>query len=147
MLPGGGMATPPSDYSLYDHLERLRYLEVEAPEQETKSLRDVFQTALPGLEAFITDERHAMLKGKMAYNAYGVVYNGGRDDKVHQRGSRPTVNLTKFLVLLARACRQARRCREDAHPLRYPTSNRVRSLLRFCLRSSPSSSYLHDSWC
>lgn len=83
MVPGSAASEAVhSDYSLYDHLERLRYLEVEAPAQETKLLRSVFQTALPGLEAFITDERHATLKGKMAYNAFGVVYNGGRDDKV-----------------------------------------------------------------
>lgn len=83
MVPGSAASEAVhSDYSLYDHLERLRYLEVEAPAQETKLLRSVFQTALPGLEAFITDERHATLKGKMAYNAYGVVYNRGRDDRV-----------------------------------------------------------------
>jgi len=36
---------------------------------------------LPGLEQFITDERHATLLGKMVYNSYGVCFNGGREDK------------------------------------------------------------------
>jgi len=33
------------------------------------------------LEQFVTEERHATLLGKMAYNAYGVYFDGGRDDK------------------------------------------------------------------
>lgn len=71
------------DYTLYDHLERLRYLEVNAPEEEIKLLGKVLSTALPGLEQFVTDERHSTLLGKMAYNAYGVCFNGGRNDKVY----------------------------------------------------------------
>lgn len=96
MIPGSAASEAVhSDYTLYDHLERLRYLEIEVPEQETNLLRSVFETAIPGLESFITDERHATLKGKMAYNAYGVVYNGGRDDKV--RGPLLTMGLHEFL--------------------------------------------------
>ena len=70
------------DYALNDHVERLRYLELTVPQNETKLLRNVLQTALPGLEAFVTDERHAIVLGKMAYNSYGVCFGGGRDDKV-----------------------------------------------------------------
>jgi len=44
-------------------------------------LAKVLATAVPGLEQFVTDERHATLLGKMAYNAYGVCFGGGRDDK------------------------------------------------------------------
>ncbi|TFY72894.1 hypothetical protein EVG20_g84 [Dentipellis fragilis] len=69
------------DYTLNDHLERLRYLELSDTEDQTKHLREVLSAALPGLEQFITDERQAMLLGKMAYNAYGVCFAGGRDDK------------------------------------------------------------------
>ncbi|KAG2156380.1 hypothetical protein DEU56DRAFT_867816 [Suillus clintonianus] len=89
MLPRGiipGVASEPvltdgGEYSLYDHLERLRYLEVNPADHETRVLKDVLQTALPGLEQFLTDERHATFVGKMSYNAYGVYFGEGRDDK------------------------------------------------------------------
>jgi import receptor subunit TOM20 len=73
--------TDGGDYTLYDHLERLRYLEVTGPAEETKLLKDVLQLALPGLEQFVTDERHALYLGGMSYNAFGVCYGGGRNDK------------------------------------------------------------------
>lgn len=91
MLPGGAAAlTDMSDapevangaYTMYDHIERLRYLEVSAPEEEMKLLSDVLSTAVPGLEQFVTSERHATLLGKLGYNSYGVCFGGGRDDKV-----------------------------------------------------------------
>ncbi|GLB34124.1 putative MAS20 protein import receptor [Lyophyllum shimeji] len=69
------------EYLLADHIERLRYLEVKPPEEELPLLVEILQTALPGLEQFVTDERHATLLGKMAYNAFGVSFGGGRDDK------------------------------------------------------------------
>jgi len=69
-------------YSLNDHIERLRYLEVKKSEEEEKLLIDVLSSAVPGLEGFITGEKHSMISGKMAYNAFGVCYGGGRDDKV-----------------------------------------------------------------
>lgn len=83
MVPKTAQASTSNDseYSLYDHMERLRYLEAEVESDETKLLSKLFQTILPGLEQFITDERHATLKGKMLYNAYGIAYSGGRDDK------------------------------------------------------------------
>lgn len=70
------------DYGLTDHLERLRFLEIVPSAEEMRLLTDVLQHALPGLEQFVTDERHAVLLGKMAYNAFGVCYGGGRNDKV-----------------------------------------------------------------
>jgi import receptor subunit TOM20 len=75
------------DYTLYDHVERLRYLELSAPQEEMKLLRDVLQNTLPGLEQFVTEERHATLLGKMSYNSYGVCFGGGRDDKVLSNSS------------------------------------------------------------
>ncbi|KAJ8698741.1 mitochondrial import receptor subunit tom20 [Pleurotus ostreatus] len=69
------------DYGLTDHLERLRFLEIVPSPEEMRLLTDVLQHALPGLEQFVTDERHAVLLGKMAYNAFGVCYGGGRTDK------------------------------------------------------------------
>ncbi|KAI6152338.1 hypothetical protein BKA82DRAFT_993451 [Pisolithus tinctorius] len=73
--------TDGGDYTLYDHLERLRYLDVTPSEEETKILREVLQHALPGLEQFVTEERHATYLGGMSYNAFGVYFGEGRDDK------------------------------------------------------------------
>ena len=75
------------DYTLYDHVERLRYLELSASQEEMTLLREVLRNALPGLEQFVTEERHATLLGKMSYNSYGVCFGGGRDDKVHPNSS------------------------------------------------------------
>ncbi|CCM05579.1 uncharacterized protein FIBRA_07806 [Fibroporia radiculosa] len=74
-------AASASEYSLYDHLERLRFVEGKANEEGTSLLCDVLGAALPGLEKSLTEERHAVYQGKMAYNAIGVCYSGGRDDK------------------------------------------------------------------
>ncbi|KAG1806501.1 uncharacterized protein HD556DRAFT_1322289 [Suillus plorans] len=89
MLPRGilpGVASEPvltdgGEYSLYDHLERLRYLEVNPADHETRVLKDVLQTALPGLEQFLTEDRHATFIGKMSYNSYGVYFGEGRENK------------------------------------------------------------------
>lgn len=70
------------EYLLADHVERLRFLELAADADGMKHLSQVLETALPGLEQFVTEERHVTLLGKMAYNAYGVYFDGGRDDKV-----------------------------------------------------------------
>ncbi|KIK67618.1 hypothetical protein GYMLUDRAFT_215760 [Collybiopsis luxurians FD-317 M1] len=69
------------DYLLADHFERLRYVEVTPPKEELELLTNVLETVLPGLNSFVTDERYATLVAKMAYNAFGVYYDGGRADK------------------------------------------------------------------
>ncbi|KAH7876410.1 uncharacterized protein C8R40DRAFT_1068726 [Lentinula edodes] len=69
------------DYLLADHFERLRYVDVDSPKDGLKLLTAVLDSAMPGLDALATDERYATLLGKMLYNAYGVYYDGGRDDK------------------------------------------------------------------
>lgn len=74
----------PTAYSFYDHIERLKFLEIlETPAEveEREALKDVLKSAMEGLEEFVGD-RYALLKGKMAYNAIGVSFSGGRDDKV-----------------------------------------------------------------
>lgn len=48
-------------------------------EEELPLISAVLEKTLPGLEQFVTEERHATLVGKMLYNAIGV---GSRDDKV-----------------------------------------------------------------
>jgi import receptor subunit TOM20 len=92
MVPGAAAPTIPSagevpeadtpGFTINDHVERLRYLELSVPAEETQVVRDVLRNALPGLESFLTDERHAVLLGKIGYNAYGVYFGTGRDDKV-----------------------------------------------------------------
>jgi import receptor subunit TOM20 len=69
-------------YVLADHLERLRYLEMPPNKKEAELIKGVLSTALPGLEEFITEEKHATFSGKMAYNAFGVCFGGGRTDRV-----------------------------------------------------------------
>ncbi|KAJ1309036.1 hypothetical protein OPQ81_004717 [Rhizoctonia solani] len=81
-----GLPEPEGDstvYSFYDHVERLKYLEI--PEttselEEADALKKVIKSAMAGLEEFVGD-RYPLLKGKMAYNAVGVAFGSGRDDK------------------------------------------------------------------
>lgn len=73
-------------YSLYDHIERLRYLELSIQHEEVQLISQVLEMAMPGLEQFVTDERYATLRGKMAYNAIGVCFGTGRHDKVSREG-------------------------------------------------------------
>ncbi|TBU49006.1 MAS20-domain-containing protein [Dichomitus squalens] len=68
-------------YSVSDHMERLRFIEGHVTDEEIKHLKAVLGAALPGLEQSVTEERMAVLVGKMAYNAIGVCPDGGRDDK------------------------------------------------------------------
>ena len=85
MRTGRSTEEPPEfkdrEFNLYDHMERLRFIDTELPEQENKLLSKVLESALPGLEQFLNDDRHATLKGKMRYNAIGICYGAGRDDK------------------------------------------------------------------
>ncbi|ORX97977.1 MAS20-domain-containing protein [Basidiobolus meristosporus CBS 931.73] len=63
------------EYSAWDHLERLKYLEIvptEKEEQELQATRDLLSTKVPGMEEFLNDERFLLLKGKMMYNAIGI---------------------------------------------------------------------------
>ena len=76
-------------YGIGDHMERLRYLEIAPDKKEIALLSNVLQLALPGLEGFVLEERYAILSGKMAYNAFGVSYNGGRDDRVRSPATLP----------------------------------------------------------
>ncbi|KAF8592444.1 MAS20-domain-containing protein [Ramaria rubella] len=73
------------DYSLYDHIERLRYLELSPQAEEAELISQLLKTVIPGLEQYITDERYATLKGKMAYNAIGISYGDGRANKPASR--------------------------------------------------------------
>lgn len=74
--------TESDDYGLGDHIERLRYIDVATVPEDSSLLAAVLGAAVPDLNQFINDERMTILLGKMAYNAYGVCFDGGRDDKV-----------------------------------------------------------------
>lgn len=82
-------------YTLLDHMERARFLELSGKEGEAEQLRSIMKANLPGLEEFVTDERYTVLTGKMAYNAYGVSLSGGRDDKPPPDANPEDVELTR----------------------------------------------------
>jgi len=92
-------------YTLFDHVERVRFLELTGREGEAEQLRAILKANLQGLEDFVTDERYTVLVGKMAYNAYGISPAGGRDDKVRFFFRLPCVYyrqrmLTERMVIL-----------------------------------------------
>ncbi|KAG0253407.1 hypothetical protein DFQ27_007426 [Actinomortierella ambigua] len=63
------------EFNLFDHIERLRFLEVRpsaAEQQEIMLLKAALGSEIPGLAEFINEERYLTLKGKLLYNAYGV---------------------------------------------------------------------------
>ena len=63
------------EYSTWDHIDRLRFLSVNSSDKEPKEIqlmRDLFETKVPGMEEFISEERYLMLEGKLLYNAYGI---------------------------------------------------------------------------
>ncbi|KAI9429627.1 hypothetical protein F5148DRAFT_1372359 [Russula earlei] len=62
---GGGWTE--KGHTLFDHMERVRYLKLSGKEGGTEQLRAILSANLPGLDDL--------------YNAYGVSYSGGRDDK------------------------------------------------------------------
>ncbi|KZW03760.1 hypothetical protein EXIGLDRAFT_599478 [Exidia glandulosa HHB12029] len=81
--PSGLPEADTSDYTFADHVERLRFLELEAPVEEHVAMRAVFATALNTDDPaeVVTDERYDMLKGKVGYNAIGVAFGNGREDR------------------------------------------------------------------
>ncbi|KAI9223194.1 hypothetical protein BC828DRAFT_403370 [Blastocladiella britannica] len=64
------------EYGAWDHIERLKYLDLQPTAEDTKFM-DLLQKSLgakvPGLSDFLTEERYMMLKGKLLYNQYAVV--------------------------------------------------------------------------
>lgn len=72
-------------YSFYDYIERLRSLDITAgtqEEAEMKHCRTLLHMAVEGLEEFLDDEKYLTLKGKVAYNSFGVTYGTGRTTRV-----------------------------------------------------------------
>lgn len=95
VVPSEATPPPPSNLpepddgttaAFYDHIDRLRYLEVETnklEELEVTLLKDMLNGAMAGLDEFVSGDRYLMLKGKVLFNAIGVAYSGGRLNKVH----------------------------------------------------------------
>ncbi|RKP24728.1 MAS20 protein import receptor-domain-containing protein, partial [Syncephalis pseudoplumigaleata] len=66
---------PETEYGVWEHLERLKYLELEPTEKDLMERRvvlDVLEDKVPGVGEYFTDERYMTLKGRMLYNTYGV---------------------------------------------------------------------------
>ncbi|KAI9172968.1 mitochondrial import receptor subunit tom20 [Blastocladiella emersonii ATCC 22665] len=63
-------------FGAWDHIERLKYLEITTPTADDAKhmevLRRVLGTKVPGLDEFLTEERYLLLKGKFMYNEYAV---------------------------------------------------------------------------
>ena len=131
-------------YTLFDHVERVRFLELSGKEGEAEQLRAILKANLEGLEDFVTDERYTVLVGKMAYNAYGISPAGGRDDKV--RFLPPASRVLHatyaygtdgdFRCMIASTNCSTGRYRVDPHTKRNRAPNRRRILPRFILRES-----------
>jgi import receptor subunit TOM20 len=139
LMPNASGTQTPSDipeaesggYTMYDHLERLRYLEVKAPEEEIKIVSKVLSSALPGLEQFVTEERHATLLGKMAYNSYGVCFGDGRDDRVYLH--HEIMHKIAHPQTVAFIHRTTRRHRKDTDTIWNFETNRQWSISRFSI--------------
>lgn len=77
-------------YSFYDYIERLRSIEVvsgPSEEAEMEHCRGLLKLALEGLEEFLDDEKYLTLKGKVAYNSFGVYYGAGRTHRPQPKGA------------------------------------------------------------
>jgi len=62
-------------YTTWDHLDRLRYLEVPKNDElaaEIALLKGAVGNAFEGMREFINEERYAILKGRMLYNCLAV---------------------------------------------------------------------------
>ncbi|KAI9504490.1 hypothetical protein BX070DRAFT_222255 [Coemansia spiralis] len=63
------------EYTTWEHLECMRYLELIPSASDAKILNklgELMSENVPGLTEFVTGERYTMLKGKLDYNAYAV---------------------------------------------------------------------------
>lgn len=63
------------EYNSFDHMERLRYLEVSLSAEEEKEMelvKGALGSNIPGIDEFITEERFLLMKGRLLYNLYGV---------------------------------------------------------------------------
>ncbi|KAI9011340.1 MAS20 protein import receptor-domain-containing protein [Gaertneriomyces semiglobifer] len=67
--------TADSNYSTWDHLERLYDLKGKATEGDLKVLemiKNIIAPQVPGFTEFLTEERYMTIKNKIAYNSYAT---------------------------------------------------------------------------
>ncbi|KAJ7887480.1 hypothetical protein B0H14DRAFT_3082020 [Mycena olivaceomarginata] len=71
------------EYQLEDHVERWSAgpKNAEPPAEEYPLVVALLKATLPGLERFVTEDSHRSLLGRIAFNAFGVCFGGGRDDR------------------------------------------------------------------
>ncbi|KAJ7098724.1 hypothetical protein B0H15DRAFT_937128 [Mycena belliarum] len=83
------------EYRIEDYVERWSMGTVNAPPEEYSLFVSLLQTTLPGLEAFIGEEIHKMLLQKLTFNAFGVCFGGGRDNRPPSTVRPEDVELTR----------------------------------------------------
>lgn len=131
--PQPDVAEPEGQYTMTDHMDRLRYIELAAPEDLENALKDYLGAQVPGLEATFSENKYAVFLGKLAFNVYGVCFSGGRDDRVSV--FEPHAFLTTDLrIVLASVKRTSREPGAHAYATRYIAPSRQRTLLRLFLR-------------
>jgi len=69
------------EYQIDDHVQRWSSKSIEPPPEEYPLVVALLRATLPGLDAFISEESHKSLLGKIAFNAFGVCFGGGRDNR------------------------------------------------------------------
>ncbi|KAG1178000.1 hypothetical protein G6F70_002069 [Rhizopus microsporus] len=63
-------------YNSWDHIERLKGAELTPADKhanETKMIKELLSSKVPGIDEFLTDEVYLMLLGKLNENAYDVI--------------------------------------------------------------------------
>ncbi|RCH83098.1 hypothetical protein CU097_007496, partial [Rhizopus azygosporus] len=63
-------------YNSWDHIERLKGAELTPTDKhanETKMIKELLSSKVPGIDEFLTDEVYLMLLGKMNENAFDVI--------------------------------------------------------------------------
>ncbi|KAJ7068737.1 hypothetical protein C8F01DRAFT_1119141 [Mycena amicta] len=69
------------EYRIEDHVERWTTGPITPPEQEYALIVALLKATLPGLEAFLAEDSHKSLLGKLMFNAFGVCFGSGREDR------------------------------------------------------------------
>ncbi|KAJ7639358.1 hypothetical protein FB45DRAFT_1024089 [Roridomyces roridus] len=70
------------EYNIEDHVERWTPGIVNPPAEEQPLIAGVLKETFPGFETFLPNEQaHKALLGRLVFNAYGVCFGGGREDR------------------------------------------------------------------
>ncbi|KAJ2378414.1 mitochondrial import receptor subunit tom20 [Coemansia sp. RSA 2607] len=72
---GTASASEEDEYTTWEHLECMRYLELIPSPHDAVMLRklsELMSRGVPGISDFVTSDRYTTLKGKLDYNTYAV---------------------------------------------------------------------------